>query len=805
MIRSEMAESTVSAISTTMAGHTSDLDPARTQNVVSTTSDVDVHQESGTNCTKEMPFQASLQDELNPAIALEFDLDLDHLVDHPKFDDDPDHIDWDSYFPFAVNDNAAKASQELNDFDDENPEEESFEPVFGAPAVQPESHSLPGFPFNFDDDAAAEQNLDEMLAGSATSATQSEDRSSHISSPGNVELPDSPPGLDFLQSLQLIGREIQPAMIPDVGYNTQQLPHSTGNSAIQDYRARRLTWDGASSASRVALTGSSEPDPENESRAVLTNPRRPLKGYQEGATQEQSDRSPVQRNKKYNENSLYTPLNQAPETWSIFEYTKDGELDPSRLYSAEEINRFLFTHVLHQGQRNLKESPLRLRVHKTPASSAKRFPSGLKCRFQGCPMRTINQGQLLIVVDELSVQYPDHDPFLNAAYYHLYCIERYCNFAEICAKLNVSAKGRDTRKEKGRRNRFVFTLDEEIRVIEDFVSQCCANARRGVGGNPWVARCPDQQTSGCSHYDPQSLPYKGTLGHQLAVTKLHYGGRGRINLRKNREDRAGYEGANLTRHLFDLSKEAELREFSRRHRNQNQLKPNPKTGRSYRADFVDVIEEDEQPDCSQSEPSLPQTHQPSAVSSPHQAHGTKRNRDELDHGQSLGQDIVQAHKKSRRQGPELKIPEWNLDRSRRVGFGIEGFEGTVDGKYHNQDICMADTPGTSPRTTLAPRSRRTHSQLQTTTTSPPQDGRSASINGQPSMTSEDESEGEIDLKVLAAQRRTRSLEIEDAKDKEKKCRFKKLKLQKANKEKRARDEGDDDKDWTDRREKWLKA
>ena len=228
-------------------------------------------------------------------------------------------------------------------------------------------------------------------------------------------------------------------------------------------------------------------------------------------------------------------------------------------------------------------------------------------------MRTINQGQLLIIVDELSVQHPDHDPFLNAAYFHLWCIERYCNFPKICSTLHVSAEGRAVPREGGR-NRFCLSPEEE-RVVEDFVQAC----RRGIGENlnPWVANCPDQQTNGCPHYDQPSQQYKGTLGHQLAITKLHYGGQGRINLRKVRENRAGYEGANIIRHLGDLSKEAELREFSRSHKNQNQLKSNPKTGRKF---------------------------------------GTKRNIDESEYGQSSDCEIVQANKK-----PKLDTRDLDFD------------------------------------------------------------------------------------------------------------------------------------------------
>ena len=760
------------------------------------------------------PARDNLQAEFTPTEALELGLDFDYLVNNLDSDHDPDHIDWDSYLRSSVDhdENAPEASDILDGFDDGDPEGDSLERAFDALAAEPENNCLPGFPCNLNDEAPAEQPLDRTLAVSAMqwenrSSPGSPNHSTHwkpldksldtilfeisdfpghdLNSQANFELPDNPSGLDFLQGLQLVGRDTQPAMSPDVGHTTPQLRHPTGSSTIQGYASRRVAWDETSSTSRVAVVGSSEPNPENESRAVLTNLRRLSKVYRGGANQKQPDRSRVQTNKAYVENTAYTPLEQAPEKWDIFEYTRDGELDPSRLFSAEEINRLLFNHPLHRGHRNLKESQLRLRVHKTPAASAKRFPNGLKCRFEDCPMRTINQGQLLIVVDELSMQHPDHDYYLNAAYVHLWCIERFCNFPEICAQLNVSAKGCDPRKESGRRNRFRLTTSEEEMVVRDYV-EACANGR--LGGNPWVARCPDQQTNGCPHYEQQSLPYRGTLCHQLTVTKLHYGGRGRINLRKHREDRAGYEGANITRHVGDLSREFELREYSRSHRNQNQLKPNPKTGRYYRE-----IEEEEQPGYSHSVSSRPQTHQPL---SPNQ-YG-----DEPDNGQTLDQDTVEAANEPRHPGLQLTIPQWDLDQSNAVESGSEGFQYMMDldNDYHDQDVCKAVTP-ISPRTTLPPKSWRKGSQLQTTATGPPQEGCPTSIDGLSWTISEDESEAEIELEMLAAQRRRRALEIEDAKDKEEECRLRKLKLQKANGKRRARGEGGDDGDRSDSRGK----
>ena len=782
-----------------MAGHTSDPDPTLTQSPNFTRSEIDTNQESGAlGTTQELTSLDRLQNDFTPATALGFGSDIDFLNSYPDLND---LFDWDSCHPFWVDDHAPQVSQEPNGFDDEDQKEKFLETEVDAMTAQPENDGSLSSPYNFNYGAIAEQPLNKAPQHQLASAQKSNpvtqeniypadmlacavedfpdlfgisdnpgcDINGHL--PGDFQLQDNLPALNFLHDLNLIGSESQPARKHNDGYSTLQFPHSTDNGTIQDYRTR-VAENGFSSVNGVALAESSELNLGNENLAVLTRSRRLSEGDQGDPNQRQPYMSRVRthRNKSYIENSAYTPLDEAPKTWDIFEYTKDGELDPSRLFSAEEINRFLLTHPLHQGHRNLKESPLKLRVHRTPASSAKRFPNGLFCRFKACPMRTINQGQLLVVADELSIQHPDHDLFLNAAYFHLWCMERYCDFPAICASLDVTTQGRDSRKEQGRKNRFVLGSEEE-RVIEEFVV-CSASGRRGV----WVARCPDQQIGGfCPHYDPQSLTYKGTLCHQLTLTKLHYGGQGRINLRKGREEKAGYQGANIIRHMGDLSKEAELREFSRMHRNQNQLKQNPQTERYYRTD--EEIRQKGQ--LGHDKPNDHQARRPPALFSPHQVHRTKRKREERDNGQTLEHDMVHVHKKQRHLG--FKRPVWSLNQAHNAGLDTRtGSENTVN------------PPVISPRTMLTLRSQWTPSQLQMQSTNSSQDGRSASMIGLRSTTSEDESEGEIELAILAAQRRRRELEMEVAKDKEEEYRLRKRKLQRTNERKRVKEEGDDD-------------
>ena len=641
----------------------------------------------------------SLLDDFTPATALEFGLDTDFLNSFPELLHDLDQMEWEACGLSMVEDSAPETSQQPINIDDEDPKETASKPEIVASAVQQlKNDSSPVFPYELSEEAAPthiasarksnsilQEIVDPVDLIFGTSNTPGYELNGSFA--GDYELPDNPQGLDFLHNLHLVGGE---------------------------------------------FAGSSEPNPKTEDGAVFIDALAVSRGHQ-GA-----------KRSHYVPNKAYTPLIQAPKTWDIFQYTKDGELDPSRLFTADEINRYLFNHPLHRAHHNSRDSQLNLRIHKTPAASAKRFPNGLWCRFKDCPMRTIGQGQYLIIMDELSVRYPHHDPFLNAAYVHLWCMERYCDFEVICANLNVSANCRDARLEEGRKNRFCLGTEEE-RVVEDWVKACRAYSKHQIGRNPWVTTaCPDQP-NGCPHYDSPSVEYRGTLCHQLTVTKLHYGGQGRINLRIGREDRAGYKGANITRHLGDLNKETELREFSRCHKNQNQLKSNPKTERHYRADKEESNEEE-------------QTH-----------YG-----DEHDDGQIFDNDMVQAPKK-----PKFKLPVWDEDR----------------------ENCPAYTPEISPRTVLTPKSQWTHQKLQVTAASLPMNGRFSPISNLQLTRFEDENEGEIELEIIAAQRRRRLLEIEDAKDREKECRLRKLKLQEACKKKRSREGGNDDYYRSDAREK----
>ena len=68
-------------------------------------------------------------------------------------------------------------------------------------------------------------------------------------------------------------------------------------------------------------------------------------------------------------------------------------------------------------------------------------------RLSDCCARLnlIGQAAFRVVFDERH-KHEDYDPLHNAGCIHLFCLEKYFDFPDICAKLNVSAEDRSLPK-----------------------------------------------------------------------------------------------------------------------------------------------------------------------------------------------------------------------------------------------------------------------------------------------------------------------------------------------------------------------
>ncbi|MCJ1454214.1 hypothetical protein MMC28_004565 [Mycoblastus sanguinarius] len=288
------------------------------------------------------------------------------------------------------------------------------------------------------------------------------------------------------------------------------------------------------------------------------------------------------KNPRYSPNTAYTPLNKAPASWDIFKYDQTGELKPSRLYTPAKLNHFLFNHPHHEGLVDRTVSALTLRIGRNPPQSRARYPTQLshRCRCTACPAanNSITQGQICITLDELSQTNPDHDPYLNAGYLHLFCAQKFLDFDRIVLELDIVCETRKLHKEPRGKNLMRLGTSAEERCVKRFLE---ASRAGEIVHDPCLSQ--------------EDRPYEGSLCHRLAVTKLRETPPSVSDQWAARERVAGYKGSTLMLHKGNLEVEAETRLKTRIHANQNQIIKRPKHPRIYRNGVVDDNgEEDEE-------------------------------------------------------------------------------------------------------------------------------------------------------------------------------------------------------------------
>ncbi|KAL2074723.1 hypothetical protein VTL71DRAFT_8502 [Oculimacula yallundae] len=153
----------------------------------------------------------------------------------------------------------------------------------------------------------------------------------------------------------------------------------------------------------------------------------------------------------------YQPLAMRPDSWGsinpdtqecTFSYTKHGELS-QQVFSIIQISEYISSHRATMW------------IQTVPADSGRRYPSKTsdKCRFACCPdpKRTIRKGDFRVAFDEHPTN-THKDPFHNAAYTHLFCLEKNLDFPQICKNFDVRP---DTRVLKEGKNKMAVTRDHK--------------------------------------------------------------------------------------------------------------------------------------------------------------------------------------------------------------------------------------------------------------------------------------------------------------------------------------------------------
>ncbi|KAL2884414.1 hypothetical protein SGCOL_000360 [Colletotrichum sp. CLE4] len=166
---------------------------------------------------------------------------------------------------------------------------------------------------------------------------------------------------------------------------------------------------------------------------------------------------------------LYDSLHEAPAPWGghdhtkpMFQYNKEGELQPNLRFTREQI----LYYIRERKQRGL---PLTLWIQNVPHGCKTRVGDDRlrACRWSGCPAYkgTILKGFWRVCFDERpETSGKQHDPYHNAGYMHLWCMDRCFDLLEIAQAFDLKP---DTRYfEKEERNPMAMTRDHDELVME---------------------------------------------------------------------------------------------------------------------------------------------------------------------------------------------------------------------------------------------------------------------------------------------------------------------------------------------------
>ncbi|KAJ8113874.1 hypothetical protein OPT61_g4108 [Boeremia exigua] len=132
-------------------------------------------------------------------------------------------------------------------------------------------------------------------------------------------------------------------------------------------------------------------------------------------------------------------------TWSsgkhTFKYTQYENVDflTEAPMSTRRIKEYIMNYPSDEKKR------LVLWIQKMPADQGRRYGSKQhsKCVFKDCPMQryiegTISTGEYRVAFDEKHYTYEDQvDPYDCAAYAHLYCMEQFLDFEQVCQTVDV--------------------------------------------------------------------------------------------------------------------------------------------------------------------------------------------------------------------------------------------------------------------------------------------------------------------------------------------------------------------------------
>jgi hypothetical protein len=193
-----------------------------------------------------------------------------------------------------------------------------------------------------------------------------------------------------------------------------------------------------------------------------------------------------------------------------FEYTSHGGLDEFRVKknSPRQIMEYIMEYP---------SDDLTLWLQVSPADMARRYgsPGHSKCLFRDCPKHvygdsgTIDVGHYRIAFDEKFKTYGNKvvDPFDCTGYVHLYCLERFCDFASICQSANVRVDTRVDLPREASQAKWTMSGRPETELAQYFLKACRQDKLRQTDD---FKNYPVHQSSS------MPKPFEHTLAYALA-------------------------------------------------------------------------------------------------------------------------------------------------------------------------------------------------------------------------------------------------------------------------------------------------
>lgn len=293
------------------------------------------------------------------------------------------------------------------------------------------------------------------------------------------------------QATTMLTNTVGPAPSSLIKQVEQEGHYNSDSGSNKDYRGDEAK---PNKASKRAHRKKSRNDSVSSASTSAATPGVPIK-YHPGEKPQKVDTKPWIRTNANTEGDTRTakinrwknkyehkplPLSVWSSGKHTFKYTKYENVDflNEAPLSTRKIKEYIMNYPCDDQKR------LILWIQKTPADQGRRYGSKQhsKCVFKDCPIQryvegTISTGEYRVAFDEKHYTYGDSvDPFDCTAYAHLYCMEQFLDFEQVCQAADVRVDTRlDLKFEPNGRAAFSMTDVPARYEMERFVKA----ARKG--------------------------------------------------------------------------------------------------------------------------------------------------------------------------------------------------------------------------------------------------------------------------------------------------------------------------------------